>query len=414
MNFFFEDERFEFDRLSLLGSAYRGLTDVGEILTALDDVVDGDRESWIAAFSSLAERVRAQAEASLDQGHLASARSAYLRASSYFASASAASPGSEDPTRFTTLWEKHRDAWDAAVDLFDPPVERVDIPYDGTVLQGYFFQGRGGGADTGPRPTIILNNGSDGSVTEMVKYGAAAAVERGWNALTFDGPGQNAALHRQKLYFRPDWEAVITPVVDWLTARTDVDTEAIVLHGVSQAGYWVPRAVAFEKRIAAAVADPGVVRVGDSWQAHLPDVMVELLDEQDKSTFDELLMASYQDKPAELAELRWRMAPYGTDSPYEAFMAARAMHLDADTMRRITCPVLVTDPDHEQFWPGQSAELSHGVAGSTRIRFTEAEGADWHCEPAAAALRDERIFDWLEDVLGLTSSTSRQLVSASR
>jgi hypothetical protein len=85
-----------------------------------------------------------------------------------------------------------------------------------------------------------LNNGSDGPVTDMVKYGAAAAVERGWNALTFDGPGQNAALHRQKLYFRPDWEAVITPVVDWLTTRTDVDADAIVLHGVSQAGYWVP------------------------------------------------------------------------------------------------------------------------------------------------------------------------------
>ena len=86
-------------------------------------------------------------------------------------------------------------------------------------MAGYFFHPRSGSTTgAGPRPTIILNNGSDGPVTDMVKYGAAAAVERGWNALTFDGPGQNAALHRQKLYFRPDWEAVITPVVDWLTA----------------------------------------------------------------------------------------------------------------------------------------------------------------------------------------------------
>jgi len=406
----FQDDGFEFDRLLLLGSAYRGLTDVGEVLRALDHVVDGDHESWITAFSSLAERLRAQADASLSNGHITSARSAYLRASSYFASASAASPGSEDPSRFTTLWEKHRDAWDAAVDLFDPPVERIEIPYDGTVLHGYFFHPRSGSAtDAGPRPTIILNNGSDGPVTDMVRYGAAAAVERGWNAVTFDGPGQNAALHRQKLYFRPDWEAVITPVVDWLTARTDVDTDAIVLHGVSQAGYWVPRAVAFEKRIAAAVADPGVVRVADSWQAHLPDAMAELLDNKNKAAFDEFLMAGYRDKPAELAVLRWRMAPYGTDSPYEAFVAARAMHLDADTMSHITCPLLITDPDHEQFWPGQSDELHQGVAGSTRIRFTRAEGADWHCEPAAAGLRDERVFDWLEDVLNLTRPASPAL-----
>src|SRR5262249_4548814 len=146
----------------------------------------------------------------------------------------------------------------------DPPVERIEIPYEGSVLRGYFFHARPGtGSDRGPRPTIILSNGSDGPVTDMVRIGAAAAVERGSNAVTFDGPGQNVALHGQKLYFRPDWEAVITPVVDWLTARADVDPYAIVLHGVSQAGYWVPRAVAFEKRIAAAVADPGVVRVGD-------------------------------------------------------------------------------------------------------------------------------------------------------
>jgi hypothetical protein len=171
---------------------------------------------------------------------------------------------------------------------------------------------------------------------------------------------------------------------------------------VSQAGYWVPRAVAFEKRIAAAVADPGVVRVGDSWEAHLPEALVELLDKQDQATFDKVLLGSYASKPSELAEMRWRMAPYGTDSPYEAFVAARAMHLDAETMNRITCPLLITDPDHEQFWPGQSDELHQGVAGSTRIRFTEAEGADWHCEPAAPGLRDERVFDWLEDVLNLT------------
>src|SRR5262245_44032293 len=149
----FEDVGFEFDRLMLLGSAYRGLTDAGEVLRALDAVVDGDHESWIAAFSSLAERLRAQADASLAKGHTASARSAYLRASSYFATASAASPGSDDPSRFTTLWEKHRDAWDAAGDLSDPPVERIEFPYDGTVLHGYFFHARRGSpTDAGPRP----------------------------------------------------------------------------------------------------------------------------------------------------------------------------------------------------------------------------------------------------------------------
>jgi len=46
--------------------------------------------------------------------------------------------------------------------------------------------------------------------------GIADALDRGWNAVTFDGPGQNAALVRQQLTFRPDWGKVITPVVDHL------------------------------------------------------------------------------------------------------------------------------------------------------------------------------------------------------
>lgn len=30
------------------------------------------------------------------------------------------------------------------------------------------------------------------------------------------------------------------------------------------------------------------------------------------------------------------------------------------------------------------------------IRFTAAEGAQFHCEPMAPQLRNERVFDWLE------------------
>src|SRR3712207_8231169 len=83
-----------------------------------------------------------------------------------------------------------------------------------------------------------------------------SALARGWNAMTYDGPGQNAALVRQGLPFRPDWEHVLTPVVDALVGRADVDPARIAVMGVSQGGYWVPRALASEHRVVAAAADP--------------------------------------------------------------------------------------------------------------------------------------------------------------
>ncbi len=398
----YDDDGFEFDRLNLLGSSYRGLTDVGEVLVTIDAIPNGDHEAWVHEFAALGVRLAHQADASLARGHRISARSAYLRAASYLATASAAAPGTDQPERYHTLWEQHRRVWDAAAALFDPPIEPIRIPYGDTTLEGYFFKARsphGRVADGEPRPTVILNNGSDGAVTDMWLGGGAAAVERGWNAITFDGPGQGAALHRGGLFFRADWEAVITPVVDWLLTRPEVDPDRLVLHGVSQAGYWVPRAVAFEHRIAAAVADPGVVRVGDSWRKPLPDIMVELLDKGDKADFDAFMAEGLKDEPDQLALLTWRMAPYGTDSFYEAYVAAQAMHLDPATLGRITCPMLITSPEHEQFWPGQSDELHAALPASTLVAFTEAEGADWHCEPAARGLRDERVFDWITDVL---------------
>ena len=394
----FDDEGMEFDRLLLLGGAYRRLTDVGEVLEALDGVVDGDGESWIARLSALGTRVRARAEASEAGGHRESARSAYLRASSYYASASSHAPGTERPERFRDLWEQHRDCWDRAVPLFRPTVEKVAVPYEGTTLEGYFFHADRADGASGPRPTLIYNNGSDGPVTDALAAGCAAAVERGWNAFTFDGPGQNSALHRQGLFFRHDWEAVITPVVDWLVARDDVDPDRLALSGVSQAGYWVPRAVAFEHRIAAAVADPGVVRVSDSWRAPLPEVMTDLLDQGNKDDFDAFMQIGMDEDPTTRALLAWRMAPYGVGSYYDAYAAADRMHLDAETLARIECPLLILSPDHEQFWPGQSEEMHAAVEGSTLVAFTEAEGADWHCEPAARGQRDEVVCDWLEDV----------------
>ena len=79
---------------------------------------------------------------------------------------------------------------------------------------------------------------------------------------------------------------------------------------------------------------------------------------------------------------------------------AREYHL-RDVVDRIECPVLITDPDNEQFWPGQSRELHEALrAPSELVRFTTEEGADRHCEPKALGLRDQRVFDWLDETLG--------------
>jgi hypothetical protein len=393
---FFKSADFNFLTEIALGSVFHQGADIGEVLTTVDRIDNGKAHSWVDAWSATADRLAREASRNAADGNKESAAAQSLRVSNYYSLATYSADGTDDPTLFRTLWEKHRAAWDQFIDLGGAGaynVDRIAIPYEDTTLPGYFFRAGPAGE---PRRTLIFNNGSDGSVVGAWTDGIATALARGWNAMTFDGPGQNAALMRQGLPFRPDWEKVITPVVDYLSGRSDVDPVKLALLGVSQAGYWVPRSIAFEHRIAAAVADPGVVDVSSTVLGHLPHMMIKLLDAGDQKNFDRDMEWTMKLTPSTRALLALRMRPYGKTSPYEFFAASRDYVLTEELIQQITTPLLITDPENEQFWPGQSKEL-HGKlrSPSTLIEFTEAAGADSHCEPAASGIRGERLFDWL-------------------
>jgi hypothetical protein len=231
----------------------------------------------------------------------------------------------------------------------------------------------------------------------MWMQGAAGAVARGYDCLTFDGPGQGYALWKQGLTFRPDWEHVITPVVDFALSREGIDPKRIAIQGISQGGYWVPRAIPFEKRIAAAIADPGVVDVSTSWTATLPPPMLELLRAGRNDEFDGYMARSLD--PTTKAALVFRMRPYGVTSYYDAFRASMDYSL-IDVVGRIECPMLITEPANEAFWPGQSRRLYDLLSSpKTLVPFSVSDGADLHCEPKGYGLRDLRVFNWLDAML---------------
>ena len=62
------------------------------------------------------------------------------------------------------------------------------------------------------------------------------------------------------------------------------------------------------------------------------------------------------------------------------------MGLIAFSSTQLLANVVITSPTGGNNLPADKA----------LIRFTEEEGADSHCEPAAKGIRGERIFDWLD------------------
>ncbi|MEU6478566.1 dipeptidyl aminopeptidase [Streptomyces sp. NPDC047017] len=395
---FHQDEQFDYEIRVALGSAWQHGADVGEVLAVASAVGDGDGAAWFAAWTELAHRVRGRAEECAGRGRVVSARDAWLRAAGYFGTALAGVDACADPgARLAEAFTAHRECFDRFARAWEPAAERVEIPYEGMSMPGYLFAPPRGRE---PLPTLIVTNGSDGPVSSAWTLLGAPAVARGYRVLLFDGPGQQSMLFERGTTFRPDWEQVITPVVDYLTGRPDVDAGRLVLAGISQGGYWVPRALAFEHRIAAAVADPGVVDVAESWWPHLGPELRALWESGDRAAFDGVLGQALAADPALAATWRWRAKPYGIDSPYD-LLTEVARYTVEPVAGRITTPLLITDPEGERFWPGAAQRLYDALPGPRElVRFTAAEGASLHCEPLGRAVFEQRVFDWLDGQVG--------------
>jgi hypothetical protein len=393
----FADPDFGFTAQNALGGSYYREGDPGKLLAILSRIKPGDFESAWQAFHDAGLEAQALAQQALSKRHVVSAREAYLWAASHFSAALRVLDGTRDPERMFPCWQEYAACWSAAAGLFDPPAERFEIPYEDVRLTGWFLRADGARRR---KPLIILNNGADGLETSMYRLGGAGALARGYNCLIFNGPGQGDSLWERKLYFRPDWEKVITPVVNAMLRHREVDPKRIVLIGVSQGGYWAPRALAFEPRIAAGVADPGVWDVSEPWLRNVPKMIRDMLDGGKKDQFDKVMGTAAAANPRTAMMLRFRMRPYGITSYYDVFRAVREYNL-TEVAGRIPCPMLVTDPESEQFFPGQPRKLYDALrCPKTLARFTREQGADQHCEVAAPGLRDYTIYNWLAETLG--------------
>jgi hypothetical protein len=99
------------------------------------------------------------------------------------------------------------------------------------------------GDGPGPRPTALLIGGYDGTAEELHFFNGVAALEQGFDVLAFDGPGQGSVLIQRGLVLRPDYETVVSTVIDHLLARPGADPDRIVVIGLSLGAHLGPRAV---------------------------------------------------------------------------------------------------------------------------------------------------------------------------
>lgn len=233
----------------LLGISDFGGADFTEIHEATQRIRIGDDESWHQEWKRIGDLCEAQGAQAERYDNRFTARFAYQRASNYHRASQFYMPGTD--TRKVPILTRQRDAFQKAMRYFDHPIEVVEIPYEGTMLQGYFVPSHVG---KGRLPAIVYLNGADSLSEEAYFTVALPAAIAGYHCLVFNAPGVGLTLYDKGLPTRPDCEHFVTPTVDFLLQRPDVDPAKVATVGESFAAYLIPRSAAFEFRFAAAVS----------------------------------------------------------------------------------------------------------------------------------------------------------------
>lgn len=244
MIFFSNFPPFAFQTQRLIAEIPGGGGEVTEVSRAVARMNDADFDSWRNGWRWLADHVSDIATRQRDAGHRVSASQGFFRAANYYRSAEFFLP-SDDPHK-REIWQRMVDCFGSAAALADPPFDWFRSPYEGSDgLPGYIARPAGA---AGALPAVVYLNGADGTKEESWYLAGQAFVERGMNFVAIDGPGQGETLRIQQIYSRFDYENAITPLVDLLRARDDVDRDRIALVGISMGGYYAGRIACYEHR----------------------------------------------------------------------------------------------------------------------------------------------------------------------
>ena len=224
-------------------------------------------EDWCRIWSEEAKLHEDQGADAAKRGHKVTASEAFLRAAIYY------HYGKHyfwiDPEQYRQAHDNMLRCYKAAASDADPPMEHLEIPFDGSLLAAWLRRPRGVAR---PKVAVILP-GLDACKEELHAW-SDAFLRRGLATVQLDGPGQGETAFR--LPIRSDWGKVIGAVIDALEQRGDLNGQAVGVVGQSLGAIYAPLAAAFEPRVKACIANCGPFDYGKLYDSRPRSHLSEL------------------------------------------------------------------------------------------------------------------------------------------
>lgn len=366
----------------VLGSTVNHGVEIGEAFYAASQIKDGDAASWQESWFKLARLAEARGEQSLAGGHKVSARDQLQRASYYYRiSLLAMLP--DDP-RMKERALKSRSLLKKAGELFDQKLEYIEIPFEGTVLPGYFRKAAPG---TKPAKTLIMIGGGETFAEDLFFYIAPQAYDRGYNFMTVDLPGQGL-LPMEGKPFRPDMNVPMKVVVDYALSRPDVDPKQLAAYGYSGGGGFVPQAAMHDPRIKAIAMNSAVVDAYPLFST-MPVVLASKKEIASWTVFHGNIVKA----------ICWRWG-VPMDKPSGLAAANKGFTFDP---AKVAVPALIIVGEGEyksaEVQRQQKVSMDNFPNPMKKMVITPTvEGATNHCVMENRSLVSQVLFDWLDDV----------------
>lgn len=404
-----QDPNFHYETLRSIGLARYMGGDIGEQLNLIPKIRPGDLESWYREWRALALRVLAQVDEGDNLGRHSDAtvRDVYFRASHYFFVSDFFLHGDVADPRLREnfdLWRKYYDLANARLDI---PGEHVllDTP-SGFRVPLIIYRAARASAGT-PRPTLLVGGGFDSNYEESMHTFGFAALERGYNVILYEGPGQPTLLHTQKVGFIHDWERVVTPIMDYLFEHQKdttafIDPNKVGLIGLSLGGFLSLRAAAFEPRLAAVIAIDGVYSFLECGLGASPE-LAGLWEKGDAEAFNAAFEALAG--PDASTNRRWihdhMKFSFQEKDPWTLFQTVAKMDLGGGVAQRIKMPAFVGEAEGDLFFGDQPQRVAREIGpNATLVKFGTDQAASAHVQSGANAYLNARIGDWFASIVG--------------
>lgn len=385
---FFDDADMDFATRCVLSGVRHGMAEVGETLTAVEAVRDGDPDSWAEVFIDLGRRVRAVADEAVARGHGHSAWNAALRAANYLYAGTWWTPVTSRADQRLDLWAEHRASWELALSHWPTPVERLTLPHRDTTMPGLWFA-----SPVAPEraAAVVLVGGLGTPISDLCMTGLDGALARGHHVLVVEGPGQGGPLYELGRSVDRSWPELLCTAMATAAGRPEVDPDAVGLLGVGAGALFAAGAAARGAANddatgpALLVLNPAVLDLGADAAASVE--------------------AATDDRSTRL--LAWSLTdPTGERDPAAAVVALQAHALTDLELGAIRCPTLVVGADRAFGFRGQEAPLLEALrCPHDHLTLRAADGAGADAGIDASQVQDAAVFDWWD--ARLTDRTPR-------